>query len=283
MTWINSEDLIISAVLFGSTANKLSEVTLADKWSDIDIHIITSSAEKLESINWALALPRETFCHQAIRPATGGVRKISVIFASGQLDLVLIPVTQLYFAKLGMAFGFHRRPGRLQVALNEIYVSIQAGYHFIKGDRSWGAFYSRIFAEMAGVRLTNSEIINLAGVFLCDMLWTLQKIDRGELTAAQRTLHVSLADINFRLVRELLLRDQRKLPSYGLGRHLETLLIPAELPWVQINSQLNKVDLRCATWRLADGLTQLMKLLCPSWFIPEPMAVMLAKHQHALA
>src|SRR4051794_29886969 len=100
--WLESTPSIKFAVLFGSSARNLEASRATDRWSDLDLHIVTSDPCGVENVNWATALPGKVFCLKVVRPATGGVRKLTVLFNNGQLDLVLIPARQLYLAKLGM-------------------------------------------------------------------------------------------------------------------------------------------------------------------------------------
>jgi len=275
-TWLESESSIKAAVLFGSSAREMNESAQLDQSSDIDLHVVTTDAQSLLDVEWERVLPNEKFYLQAVRSATGGVRKITVLFASGQVDLVLIPATQLKIARMAMRIGLHRRPGKLQTALNEIHASIRMGYKFIKGEAGWGNFYSRVMAEMTGVRLTNSDAASLAAAFLCEILWVLQKLERGELCAAQHSLHRSLAETNYRLIRELRLRRGQPLPSFGLARHFETLLTPEELGWVQINARLDHEELYRSTWRSLGTFKVLMASLDTGWLIPDPIGSMLS-------
>lgn len=231
----------------------------------------------LGKVDWTRAMPQEKFCLKIVRPATGGVRKTSVVFVKGQIDLVLIPVSQLRLASFAMWLGLHKRPGKLQTALNEIHVSVRSGYRFIKGEQKWRGFYSRISTEMPGVRLTNGEAVSVADVFLCEMLWVLQKIERGELLAAQRSLHRSLADANFLLLRELRLRKNEPLPSFGLARRVEILLKPTELKWISVDSHLNREELRRATWQMLDGLKAMMHQIVPEWVVPTALEDVLSR------
>jgi len=277
-SWLKSESSIKSAVLFGSSARDSNEISSADKWSDIDLHIGSGNTIWLENLNWARALPAEKFCLQVVRPATGGVRKATVLFETGQIDLVLVPIEQLYLARFAMRLGLHKRTGNLQIALNEIHTCIQSGYKFIKGEKSWAPFYLKILNEMPGVRLSNREIGKLAEIFLCEMLWLLQKLDRGELSAAQRTLHQSLAEINFRLVRELRLRQGHSLPSFGLARRAESLLTETELSWIKVDARLDRTELNRGAWVLFIGLKALMGKLAPDWIVPDAMTGLISRY-----
>lgn len=269
--WLENERTIQSAVLFGSSARESGPAVSGGIRSDFDLHVVTTVPAKLESVDWS-RMPRELrFCHQAVRSATGGVRKVTVLFASGEIDLVLVPASRFRLGRFAMRCGLQRRWPALRGALNEVATCLHSGYRFLKGEKEWGAFYAQIVAEMPGVRLADVEAKNLADVFLCDLLWVFQKLQRGELSAAQHLMHRSLAEINFRLVRELRLRRGQPLLSFGLGRRVETILSPEELSWVQVDARLQREDLHRAAWRTLEGLRALMGELAPAWRVPAAM------------
>jgi len=266
--WIAGEARIKSAVLFGSTANTDRAETAADQWSDFDLHLVVTAPREFPRIEWSTALPDEEFRFQALRPATGGVQKLTVVFAGGQMDLILVPHGQMAWARLGFKCGWEKRSPRLLTALNEIHTCLRGGYQFLKGEGSVGSFYRRVSTEMSGVRLSDAEASALAKIAWLDLHWIRQKIERGEWLAAQHGLHRSVGETNLRLVRELRLRRGEPLPSFGLGRHVESLLSPEERTWVTIDTRCTAEGLRSAANRAEQGLVALMAALVPSWSAP---------------
>jgi len=129
---------------------------------------------------------------------------------------------------------------------------------YAKDHRRLADFYARVATEMPGVRLGDAEARMLADAAVADWLWIQHKLARGELSAAQHVLHRSLAETNFRLLRELRLRRGQPLPSFGLGRHVERLLGPEELAWVRVDARCEAEALWSATERAAEGLRALM-------------------------
>lgn len=275
--WIESEPKIESAVLFGSSARS-REAAGADSWSDFDLHVVTPSPGEMERPNWTGALQEYSPCLHIARPATGGVRKVTAVFSVGQLDLVLVPAMQMQLARLALGCGLHRRLRFLGVALNEMATCLATGYRFLKGERNWGKFYARVATELPGVRLGDVEARALADVFLCELIWVLQKVERGELVAAQRALHCSLAETNFRLARELRLRRGQPVPSFGLGRRAESLFAPDELAGVCVDARLEADDLRKAAWTSLTGLRKFLHELVPDWQVPAAMEPLLARY-----
>ena len=277
MGWLQREPAVHAAILFGSSVRGDDQAP-ADGWSDLDLHVVTTAASRLERVDWPRELSGQRFCLQVARPATGGVRKVTALFAAGQIDLVLVPARQLRLARLAMYCGLHKRSKTLRGAFNEIATCLNSGHRFLKGEKAWGPFYERIVMEMPGVRVSDDEARTLAEVFLCDFLWVLQKLERGELAAAQLVLHRSLVETNFRLIRELRLRRGQPLPSFGLGRRLEMLLPPEELLWVKVDARLEYGELRGAACQLFVGLKALMAEVVPAWRIPLGTDALLAPY-----
>jgi hypothetical protein len=276
--WANLESTVESAVLFGSRARDPQSSAAADATSDVDLHIVASESKRIEMTDWSKALPGRNLCLRVVRPASGGVRKLTLILAPGEIDMVIVPSARLRLARIAMLVGLHRRVRFLNYALNELSTIMRTGYRFLKGERTWGCFYARVVAEMPGARVDDLEAQNLADVFLCDLLWVLQRLDRGELIATQRVLHRSLAETNFRLLHELRLR--RGLASFREARRAERLLSGAELTLVQIDARIEAAELHQAAWQAFDGVVAIMREIVPGWKIPAEMYRLLnAKRQ----
>ncbi|HWA11345.1 MAG TPA: hypothetical protein VG838_18040 [Opitutaceae bacterium] len=272
--WFAQEPRVASAVLFGSSARRPEGGAAAGR-ADLDLHVVARAPAELERVDWARALPGQRFCHQAVRAATGGVRKVTVLFAAGEIDLVLVPLGRFRLGRWAVRCGLHRGNPGLRGALNEVATCLHSGYRFLKGEKEWGDFYGFVAREMPGVRLGDAEARALADVFLCDLLWVLQKSGRGELSAAQHLLHRSLAEANFRFMRELRLRRGEPLLSFGLGRRVEAILSPQELPWVQVSARLDAGELRRAAGTAFAGMQALMAQLVPRWRVPDGIGPLL--------
>jgi hypothetical protein len=279
--WLRRTEDVESAVLFGSSARPKGEQAAADAWSDFDLHVICRKPKQFEHLNWRGLLPGQDFRFQVVRPATGGVRKATLFFATGQVDLVLVPAWQLWIGRAAFQLNIHHRFHSVNNALNEVSTCVRSGYRFLKGEAAWGKFYGRVASDMPGVRISDTSAKLRADVSVADVLWVLQKIQRGELCAAQHLLHSSISAYNFALVRESRLRRGLPVPSFGLGRRVETLMTPAELAWVQVDARLVAVELEQATWRALSGLEHLMKTLVPDWKIERGMSELLAVHRRA--
>jgi hypothetical protein len=197
----------------------------------------------------------------SVRPAFGGVQKVTALFAGAETDFVVIPAGQLRLARVGSALGPVRR------GLADLAIVIRPGYRFLKGAEAWGAFYERVIREVPDPRLTDADAVTLADGFVCDVVWTLRKLARGELLAAQRMLHLSLAETNYRLLHELRLR--RGEPSYPEARRLERVATPEERSAVSLETPLVAEALHAAVQKTRGTLEALMAQLVPAWRWPE--------------
>jgi len=269
-SWLVKNTSIESAVLFGSTARHLLKTQRLERWADIDLHIVAKDVASLTSVHWTSALPKQQFCMQVLRPATGGLNKATVVFKSGQLDLVLVPSRQMEGAADALRRNYHRRDRTLNTALNEMATCIHSGYWFIKGKDTWGSFYESVY-NLPGIRIQENKLIDMGDSFLCDLLWVLQKIERGELVAAQHVLHNKLVDTILRLWRELRLRRRLPVVSFGLGRRLEELSSREEIKRLKINAKANRGELVSAANQTFVCLRYMMAEVAPSWSVSPPM------------
>ncbi len=276
--WIQGEPAVKAAVLFGSQARAKEAAATADHWSDIDLHLITSAPKKLEQLDWARLFPNQHFLLQIVRPATGGVRKVTVLFAEGEVDLVLVPSGKFRLAGWALRGGLHKQLGFLRAALNNLSTIMRGGYRCLKGERSWGWIYARVVQEMPGFRIDDTEARQLADGFLTDLLWVLQKLERGELVAAQRILHRGLMETNVVLLHEA--RTREGGATFQQARRVEQLVTPDELRTVQVDARLEIGALRAAAWSALAGLQSLMRRLVPDWSVPAGVQALLERHRN---
>jgi hypothetical protein len=275
-TWFATMPNVHAVVLFGSQARASAAPAAADRWSDIDLHVIGSKLDRLVKTDWTRVFPEGHVCLQVLRPASGGVRKLTVLLAEGGIDMVLIPSVKLHLADFAFKLGLHRKIPSVNFALNDFATIMSGGYRFLKGEERWGRFYAHVVTEMAGCRVDDTNAHNLAEVFLCDLVWVLQKIERGELVAAQRVLHRNLLETNVVLLHELRLR--KGLVTFREARRVERLVSSDLLSTVQLNGKLTPEELRGAAWHAFSGLRTLMAQLSPAWRVPHAMNELLARH-----
>ena len=267
--WAAGTPSVSGLTLFGSRARGATDpLASPDDRSDWDFQVISSDPGMFRERAWAESLGGATLRVYAPRMTRfGRVPKVNALFDGAEADFVIIPARTLRAAKFLVALGLHRREGSLRRALRDLAVVIRPGWKFLKGAAQWEAFYRRVVAEVDDPRLGDRDAVALANVFVCDYVWTLRKIDRGELIAAQRMLHRELAETNLRLVHELRLRRGER--SFPEGRHLEQAGPVAGLPELAVSARCSGGELREGAAGAAALLRGLMAALVGgSWRWP---------------
>src|SRR5687767_1685538 len=140
--WVSRTGNVKSAVLFGSSASKTREYHAPQRQSaDLDVHLVVADSSAIENVVWDAELPDNEFCFQAFRPASGSVRKLTLVFASGQIDFVIVPAAMMRIASVALRSRLYSRVRLINEALNEMATCLHSGYVFLKGQDMWGNFY----------------------------------------------------------------------------------------------------------------------------------------------
>lgn len=266
--WAAGEPSVEALVLMGSRV-RASEDTVwrPDPQSDWDFQIFTTRPAMFEQSDWLRGLGVEIKAYAVRRTAIGSVPKIAVLFEGGEADLVIVPAGPWRRARRLTFFGLHRFSARLRAQLRDLAVVIRPGWKFLKGQEVWEPFYRRVVAEIDDPRLSDAAVRNLAESFVCDMVWTLRKIERGEFLAAQRMLHRSLVETNIRLLHELKLRRQER--SFPEARRAERVLAAHELELIATSAVPAAGSLRTAVDKCAASCRELAgQLVGESWRWP---------------
>lgn len=267
--WAATARDVSGLVMIGSRqhggANTLSS---ADQFSDWDFQVITRSPGSYAKSGWpgftTLGRPQVQVCRRGI---LGQADKVTAIWPSAEADFVIISAHRLRLARLAIWLGWHRSHPGVRAALASLAVVIRPGHEFLLGADAWAGFYRRVLAEVADPRLDDAQTRTLADGFVCDYLWVQKKIARGELLAAQRMLHASLMETNFRLQHELRLR--RGLTSLPDVRRAEMFLSGGELAGLSVSSAPNPTQLTEALAKVASTLRALMaELHVSEWTWP---------------
>lgn len=246
LAWVQAARDVRVAAVFGSQARALcGEAQPADPWSDVDLEIVTTRPDLYLNRAWTRAVPDQIVHAYAVRPVFGGAQKVTAYFSGGEADFVIIPHRRLWLGKLAFRLGVHRHAPGIARGLGEFALVMSFGHKVVKGGASWERFYARAIKEVPLAHLSDDEAISLADGAYVDAVSILSKLGRGELVAAQRWLHRSVVETNFRLVNEL--RVRRKQATYPDGRRVEQLLNPAELADVRFEVKLTVESLRAAT------------------------------------
>jgi len=272
---LSCDDNVKSVVLFGSRAREQGMPAASDDWSDIDLHVIVGNVATFVALENLTALCSKPVKLHVIRAASGGVRKVTLLYEDAEVDLVVIPCRQMGLARLGLALGLQEKIAPLRIGLNEMSTIMRGGYRFLKGEKAWGKFYADVVVKLPGQRLGDAEVRAIADAFLCDYLWVRQKLARGEWIAAQRGLHVQLADANFRLMHELRLR--REQPTFREARRLEKLLDAGDLNSLQVSARLDPSELQQAADKALTTMKTLLGELLPAWNPPADYEAMIQR------
>jgi hypothetical protein len=262
--WVRRRREISGLVLIGSRERRGDDpVWRADRQSDWDFQVITSRPEVFADAAWTSGLRGLRVEACGVRRARiGGVPKVHLLAGGTEVDLVIIPTQQLQPLAAACGRGEHLRPGPVQAALQDLAVVIRPGWRFLHGSRRWSALFRRVVAEVPDPRLDDAAVHNLAECFRCDHRWLERKLARGEFVAAQRMLHLGLAETNLRLLHELRLRrGQRSFPE---GRRLERVGSRGELEAVTVSARPTRAALRAAARKAAVTCDRLVQELVGS-------------------
>lgn len=276
IAWAKREPSIAALVLIGSRSRAVGEVSAADRFSDWDFQVVTSRPELFADRGWlrAAGLPEPLAC--VVRTGRlGRTGRGTAIFTEGELDCVLLPAGKLRLARWAFALGLGERLTR-NPALGDLALVLRPGHRVIKGGPGWETFFRRVATEVPLPRLDDRAVAELADGFVCDCVSTLQKIDRGELIAAQRWLHAQLVETNFRLIHELRLR--RGETSFPDARRIESLRDPVLVAALAVRATPDRESLVQAVEHSAQTCrAAVAALVGNAWHWPEGLTLRLRR------
>lgn len=274
--WAAAEKAMELLVLIGSQARAAQgAIAAADGGSDWDFQLATSTPEIFRDAKWTAQAGLSPLAYVFRGGRLGSAPKVTALFAEGELDLVIIPVGLL--REVVRTVGGKAIPADSPVRqpVIDLAAVLQGGYKILVGEQEFGAFYDFVRREVPPARLSDDEACQLAAGFVCDYVSTHRKIDRGEFLAAQRWLHVQLAETNYRFLHELRLRNG--LISFPDARRLESLREP-RLSAISVEAALDAESLRSAVEKSAAACRDLMgSLVGARWQWPDLDAVLRRK------
>jgi hypothetical protein len=271
--WAQQERSIRAVVIIGSRAREKGTNASSDGGSDWDFQLVTTRPGLFATGAWtASARLSKPLIYVAREGRLGRITKVTGVFTSGEIDLILLPLNGLRLGKWLLNLRLLRYFPTASRRLAELAMVLGPGYRLLKGSHGWRRFFHKIAFEITPQRLNNWDICRIADGYVSDYISTRRKITRGELLAAQRWLHCHLAETNFRLHHELKLR--RNQPSYPDARRIEALGRDCWLEAVTVSVLLNAESLSDAVERSAQGCRDLMDALVGSqWRWPDLSAV----------
>lgn len=239
LDWVDRERSIHAVTLFGTQAQGL-----ASAGSDFDVQIVTTEPGRFEDRRWTSGIAGWRVLAYAVRDATGGARKVTLLLDGAEFDLVIVSARSLRAARVLVRCGLHRRVRALARVLGALAVVLRPGHQVLRGGPGWVRFYDRVVREVPDPRLDHAAVLGLAENAYVDLHWILGKVARGEFVAAQRWLHRTPVEVNLRLLTES--RQRRGLTPVFDGRRAEALLEPAELAGIRISAALEPAALTAA-------------------------------------
>ncbi len=265
--WAQAEKEIVMLALIGSRARDRSDPLAADEYSDWDFQIATDSDQLFNDSGWLTNLGLKPLHYVDRTGRLGSARKITAIFATTEIDCVILPSASLRAAANQVLQGWPSVPPALFHATVDLAAVLRGGFRLLKGGEEFREFYEFSANRVNEVRLSDTGAIALADGFVCDYVSTRKKIARGELIAARRWLHVQLLEANLRLLHEL--RQRRGLPSQPDGRRLEQFDDPRQAG-LRGEIGLDAPRLLAATERAAETVRELMgDLVGAGWRWPD--------------
>lgn len=235
-------------------------IAAADGFADWDYQLIVGNPSDFLSPLWLHRVELGRIVAVAVRrPLWEGGLKINVVLEDEEIDLMVFPAGAMARLKWMTRLGLHRRSRWAMRSLQTLIHFVRPGWRFLKGAEWLGPLYDFAGRNIPDPRLSDEDVRRIAVAFSCDQIWALRKIRRGELLAAQRILHLELAEANFRLLHELKLRRGER--SFERARRIEKIASESELSAVTVCAACEATALEAAVERSASACDRLVREL----------------------
>jgi streptomycin adenylyltransferase len=244
--WAHAQSDIQALVQIGSRVQKGAA---ADRWSDYDYHLVTSSPRRYRDGSFSRGLGTCWACGSQV--AFGNAVKVTAVYAGAlEADFVILSHWEVRVAALALALPGTAPfwPGALSAGVASLRVVAAPGWKVIKGGGAWERRYSRI--APVSLPLTRDEFDRLCGEFWTQLVWAAKKAERGEFRASQRALHLHLVENSLRMLQEEARQAGRV--SYPLGRRAEAWLSAEQLAGTDFSTAPSRGALLPALVRIMD-------------------------------
>lgn len=255
--------------MIGSRTRGLAAIGSFDVGSDWDFQVVSDDVDAFRDGSWMVHENIGVPLVYIVRMGRlGSVSKVSVVLEEGELDLVIIPSFLFRLVATLCRLGVVGYFPRASIALRNLGAVWKGGVNIIKGDLYVSSFVEAMRRVANVGRLDDRDVCALANGFVCDYVSAKRKLQRGEMVAAQRWMHVHLAEVNFQLLHEW--RQRVGVATFPDARRVELVLSDKELELVKIVSSPNEASLSLALEKCADSCVELVgKLVGQEWSWPE--------------
>ena len=265
--WADGEQSVFAIIQIGSQVRAGTEPGAADNYSDWDFQVISSAPATLERPELYARIVGVPLAVAVRGGRLGTARKVTVLLAEGELDIVIIPLTQFEEVRKQVSARTYAQIPPVMKALEDLSSVLLGGYRIIKGTPEVADLYRFVTTEISPPRPSDAEIRQIGEGFVCDYVSTARKIARGEFIAAQRWLHHQLAEANFSLAHEV--RRRSGLPSFPDARRLEILLDKPARSALEVQALPTSDSLRAALQKSkASCITLMHALVGNTWTWP---------------
>lgn len=269
VAWAEAQPHILVLLLIGSRARKRGDAGTADGNSDWDFQVVTSERSRFLESTWMIEAGLEKpFAYVAREGRLGGGLKVSIVAEGGELDIVVISAWEFRMLVLLYRTGLVKFSIRALQGLRSLNLVWRGGVVVLKGSKGALHFVHRACCNASRVGLDNDAIAELAEGFVCDYVSVRRKLERGEVVAAQRWLHLQLGEVNLALFHEL--RQREGAISFPDARRMEFVLSADEIKGIAIDAALSKKEITRALYKSTITFNVLMqKLLLGHWHWPQ--------------
>ncbi len=267
LQWATRQEHINGIVHIGSYVRRSDVIGAADLYSDWDFQIISSTPEVLEKSSEFPSEIGHPLVVAAREGRLGAVRKVTILFSDGEIDIVVIPMIRVMQALAVIeSDGFISNFSMLK-SLEDLAAVLVGGYKIIKTNKAITELYSFIQSNVTAPRLSDDAIRNVADGFVCDYVSTVRKLQRGEFLAAQRWIHHYLAEANFRLAHEM--RQRASTLTFPDARRIEQLNDEALQTSLEVRAELTRESLSDAAQKCAQTLQRMVQaMIGAAWTWP---------------
>lgn len=202
LDWAKRRPDVRAIVVAGSRARQTGG---ADKWSDWDLHLVTSTPARYYGVDWLPEIAPVWCASSQLTPR--GVVKVSAVFEDGlEVDFLPLASWQMKLVYLAMRHAAWKDwlPSKLVRGIWETRSFLMgSGHRVLHGGPEWESRISAaLSAEWPARTMGELEFLQLTEAFWQKAAWVAKKIARPEPRSAMHWLHKIVTDEVFTLLAE---------------------------------------------------------------------------------